>query len=219
MNTWDWNYVWEILPALLVGLGRTVLATVLGTVVALALGLVWAVACRSSWQPLALAARGTLHAVRSTPLLIQLYIVFYIGPKIGLNLSPMVAGVTTLGIHFGSYAAEIYRAGMEGVERGQVEAAQALSMNSWQRFRLIVLPQALPPSIPALGNLFVAMFKDAPLLSAITVIEVLRVAKMIGSETFRYLEPMTMVGILFLIVSLIAAIPIRWLERRYRGAV
>jgi len=129
----------------------------------------------------------------------------------------MVAGIITLGIHYGSYAAEIYRAGIEGVERGQVEAAQALSLNGWQRFRLIVLPQALPPSIPALGNLLVAMFKDAPLLSAITVVEVLRVAKMIGSETFRYLEPMTMVGVFFLIVSLIAAIPIRWLERRYRG--
>lgn len=217
MNTWDWDFVWEILPALLVGLGRTVFATVLGTLVALILGLIWAMACRSSWRPLALAARWTLHGIRSTPLLIQLYIVFYLGPKVGLSLSPMVAGVMTLGIHYGSYAAEIYRAGIEGVERGQVEAAQALSLNGWQRFRLIVLPQALPPSIPALGNLLVAMFKDAPLLSAITVVEVLRVAKMIGSETFRYLEPMTMVGVLFLIVSLIAAIPIRWLERRYRG--
>ena len=217
MNTWDWDFVWEILPALLVGLGRTVFATVLGTLVALILGLIWAMACRSSWRPLALAARRTLHGIRSTPLLIQLYIVFYLGPKVGLSLSPMVAGVMTLSIHYGSYAAEIYRAGIEGVERGQVEAAQALSLNGWQRFRLIVLPQALPPSIPALGNLLVAMFKDAPLLSAITVVEVLRVAKMIGSETFRYLEPMTMVGVLFLIVSLIAAIPIRWLERRYRG--
>ncbi len=217
MTRWDWAYAWDILPALIQGLGLTVWATVCGTALALVIGLVWAGACRSSWWPVATASRWLLHLVRSTPILIQLYIVFYLLPHVGLTLSPLIAGILTLGVHYGSYAAEIYRAGIEGVERGQVDAAHALGLTTWQRFRLVILPQALPPSIPALGNLLVAMFKDAPLLSAITVVEVLQVAKLIGSETFRYLEPMTLVGVLFLIVSLLAAIPIRWLERHCRG--
>lgn len=212
---WDWAFTWEILPNLLRGLVWTVVATLAGTSLALIIGLIWSSACRSAWWPVRRAAIISLHAIRNTPLLIQLYMFYYVAPRFGLTMPPLATGILALGLHYGTYAAEIYRAGIEAVDRGQGDAAAALGLNSWQRFRFVIVPQAIPPSIPALGNLFVAMFKEAPLLSAITVVELLSEAKLIGSATFRYLEPMTMVGVLFLIVSLMASIPIRWCERRF----
>lgn len=215
MTVWDWDAAWSSLPRLLEGLVWNLVATAAGITLALVLGLPWCQACRSPWRILAWPARWLLQLVRNTPLLIQLYLVFYLAPDLGLRLPPLAAGILGLGLHYATYAAEIYRAGIEAVDRGQTDAAVALGLSPWQRFRTVVLPQALPPSVPALGNLLVAMLKDAPLLSAITVMEMLQVAKLIGSETFRYVEPMTMVGVLFLVVSLIVAIPIRVLERRY----
>jgi polar amino acid transport system permease protein len=108
----------------------------------------------------------------------------------------------------------VYRAGLESVARGQWEAARALNLPPRRTFLRIVLPQAIPPVLPALGNYVVAMFKDTPLLSTITVLELLYTAKNVGAETFRYLEPFTLVGVLFLVVSLVAAAGIRALERR-----
>lgn len=215
MMVWDGEVAWSSLPRLIEGLAWNLIATAAGITLALALGLPWCLACRSRWRVLAWSARWILQLIRNTPLLIQLYLIFYLAPDLGLRLPPLIAGILGLGLHYATYAAEVYRAGIEGVERGQVDAAVALGLSPWHRFRAVVLPQALPPSVPALGNLLVAMLKDAPLLSAITVMEMLQVAKLIGSETFRYVEPMTMVGILFLVVSLIVAIPIRLLERRY----
>jgi polar amino acid transport system permease protein len=108
----------------------------------------------------------------------------------------------------------VYRAGIEAVPRGQWEAAAALSLSRSHTFFRIVLPQAIPPIVPSLGNYIVAMFKETPLLSTITVVELLYTAKDIGSETFRYLEPFTLVGVLFLALSLIAMAGIRFVERR-----
>ena len=151
-----------------------------------------------------------IEFVRSTPLLVQLYFLFYLLPGLGLKLSPLVTGVLALGIHYAAYCSEVYRAGIEGVPQGQWEAATALNLTSGRTFKDIILPQAIPPVVPALGNYLVAMFKDTPLLSAITVVELLQQSKLIGSQYFRYTEPMTMVGVMFLVLSLIAA----WVVRR-----
>jgi polar amino acid transport system permease protein len=129
-------------------------------------------------------------------------------------LSPFTTGVLALGVHYGAYLSEVYRAGIESVPRGQVDAARALGFGPVRTFWRVVLPQALPPVVPAIGNYVVAMFKDTPLLSTITVLEVLHAAKDIGSRTFRYVEPFTLVGVLFLVLSLIAAAGVRRLERR-----
>ena len=110
--------------------------------------------------------------------------------------------------------AEVYRAGIEAVPRGQTEAAIALNLPRWRTAVDVVLPQAIPPVVPALGNYLVAMFKDTPLLSAITVVELLQQSKMLGSATFRYTEPLTLVGALFLALSLLAAWGVRGLETR-----
>ena len=212
---WDWDFALEILPALLEGLKVTVQATILGILMAMALGLVLAMARRSERKFVSWPVGGLVEAVRSTPLLAQLFFLYYVLPEFGIVLSPMVIGVLGLGIHYACYTSESYRAGIESVPRGQWEAAVALNMSQAARWRYVVLPQAVPTVIPALGNYLVAMFKEAPLLSTVTVLELLAVARGIQSVTFRGLEPFTMAGLLFLAVSIPASILVRYLERRY----
>jgi polar amino acid transport system permease protein len=212
---WDWDFALEILPALLEGLKVTVQATILGILVAMALGLVLAMARRSERKYVSWPVGGLVEGVRSTPLLAQLFFLYYVLPDFGIVLSPMVIGVLGLGIHYACYTSESYRAGIESVPRGQWEAAVALNMSQAARWRYVVLPQAVPTVIPALGNYLVAMFKEAPLLSTVSVLELLAVARSIQSVTFRGLEPFTMAGLLFLAVSIPASILVRYLERRY----
>jgi len=212
----DWDYAWAIVPRLAEGLVVTVQATVIGMAVALMLGLVLALARRSRHRLLAWPTGALVEFVRSTPLLVQLYFLFYILPDAGLRLSPLATGVLALGLHYAAYCSEVYRAGLESVPKGQWEAAAALNLSRWRTLKDIIIPQAIPPVVPALGNYLVAMFKDTPLLSAITVVEVLQAAKLIGAETFRYVEPLTLVGALFLVLSLLSAVTIRWAEDRLR---
>ena len=213
---WNWEFAGSILPEILRGLGVTLLAVVLGMTIALILGLAWTIARRSQSAVIAWPVTGLVEFVRSTPLLVQIFFLFYVFPTIGIVLSPLVAGVLALGIHYSCYTAEVYRAGINAVGSGQWEAAKALNLSQWQTYRYVILPQAIPPIIPALGNYLIAMFKDAPLLSAITVLEILQRAKIIGNETFRYLEPFTIVGVIFLILSLISGLGVKHLERRLK---
>ncbi len=213
--TFDWEFAIEILPQLIAALRVTVLATVLGISLAAVLGLVWTVARRVAASPVAFAARYTVEFVRSTPLLVQIYFLFYIAPGFGITLSPFLTGVIALGIHYSAYLSEVYRAGIDAVPKGQWEAAKALNLGMADTWRRVIVPQALPPVLPAMGNYLVAMFKDTPMLSAITVLELLQTAKVVGAEHFRYLEPLTLVGALFLILSLGAAAMVRWGEYRF----
>ena len=210
----DWSFAWEILPTLGSALLITVQATVMGMAVAVSLGLVLAMLRRSRLRIVSLPTAFVIEFIRSTPLLVQMYFLFYVLPLTGAQMSPLVTGVIALGLHYATYCAEVYRAGIEAVPRGQWEAATALNMSRWRTAVGVVLPQAIPPVVPALGNYLVAMFKDTPLLSAITVVELLQQSKMIGSATFRYTEPLTIVGLLFLALSLVAAWGVRGLEAR-----
>jgi polar amino acid transport system permease protein len=210
----DWSFALEILPTLGSALVITIQATVLGMLVAVTLGLALALLRRSRLAVLSLPTAFVIEFVRSTPLLVQMYFLFYVLPLTGVQMSPLATGIVALGLHYATYCAEVYRAGIEAVPRGQLEAARALNMSSWRTAVGVVLPQAIPPVVPALGNYLVAMFKDTPLLSAITVVELLQQSKMIGSTTFRYTEPLTLVGVLFLALSLIAAWGVRGLEAR-----
>lgn len=214
-GNWDWEFALEILPELLEGLSVTVQATILGILVAMSVGLVFAIARRSQRKWISWPVGGLVEAVRSTPLLAQLFFLYFVLPDFGIVLSPMVIGVLGLGIHYACYTSESYRAGIESVPRGQWEAAVALNMSQATRWRRVVLPQAIPTVIPALGNYLVAMFKDAPLLSTVTVLELLARARSIQGVTFRGLEPFTMAGLLFLSVSIPASILVRFMERRY----
>jgi len=211
---WDWGLTLAILPRLAQAFEVTVLATVLGVVLALALGLVFALARRAAPAPVGMAVGLVVEFLRSTPLLIQIYFLFYVMPGFGITLSPLMTGVIALGVHYSAYMSEVYRAGIDSVPRGQWDAAVALNLGRVHTFRRVILPQALVPVVPALGNYFIAMFKDTPMLSTITVLELLNVARTIGSETFRYVEPLTLVGVFFLVVSLVAARGVRAVERR-----
>lgn len=213
---WDWRFAASIVPEILRGLGVTLLAVALGMSIALILGLVWTLARRSRLRLVAWPVVGLVEFVRSTPLLVQIFFLFYVFPSMGIVLSPLVAGVLALGIHYSCYTSEVYRAGINAIARGQWDAARALNFSRWQTYRYAILPQAIPPIIPALGNYLIAMFKDAPLLSAITVLEILQRAKIIGNETFRYLEPFTIVGVIFLILSLLSGLAVSRLERRWK---
>lgn len=211
---WDWEFTFEtVLPQLLVGFRITVMATILGMMLALVLGLLLAIGRRSSIKFVSYPIGFLIEFVRSTPLLVQLFFLYYVLPDYGISLSPLTIGILALGVHYSSYTAEVYRAGIEAVDRGQWEAATSLNLSPLQTWRRIIIPQSIPPVVPALGNYLIAMFKDTPLLQSITVLEVLYVSRQIQSETFRAIEPLTMVGILFLVVSLISAQLVKLVEK------
>ncbi len=213
---WDWAFAYSILPNLFAGLWVTVKAVAVGMTLALLLGLVWALGRRARRRWIAWPCAGVVEFVRSTPLLVQLYFFYFVLPETGLVMSAFLTGSLTLGLHYSCYMSEVYRAGINGIPKGQWEAAQALSLSRYQVYRHIILPQAIPPVIPALGNYLIAMFKDTPLLLVITVVEVLRQAYLIGKETFRYIEPITLVGLIYLVLSLLSGVFIAYLERRFQ---
>jgi polar amino acid transport system permease protein len=210
---WDWDYTFEILPLLAQAAIVTIEATAIGFVLALVLGLFLAI-LRMSGPKVGWCVSVFIECIRSTPLLIQIFFLYFVFPSFGITLDAFVAGVIALGLHYGCYCAEVYRAGLEGVHRGQWEACTALNLSSLTTFKNIILPQAIPPIVPVLGNYLVALFKETPLLSAIAVMEMMQTAKILGSETFRYTEPITLVGIAFLIMSLVSAALIKVVERR-----
>lgn len=211
----DWDYALRCLPELMRGLAVTVYATVLGFVFAVILGLAWALFGQLQSLPIRIFVRTIVELLRSTPLLVQLYFAFYVLPDLGLSLSPLATGVVGIGLHYSAYVSEVYRAGIAAVPRGQWEAAAVLGLSRARTYVSVVLPQAIPPMLPMIGNYGVAMFKDTPMLSAITVLELLSRAKLLGAAEFRYLEPLTLVGLLFLAVSIPTSAFTRWLERRY----
>lgn len=212
---WDWAFVLQIMPTLLAGLKLTLIITVVSAALAAVLGLVFAILRRSANPAISRPTGLILDFIRGTPLLVQLYFIFYVLPDLGIILSPFVAGVIGMGLHYATYTAEVYRGGIENVARGQWEAARATNLTMRQTWVHVIIPQAIPPMIPALANYFIAMFKETPLLSAITVLELMNQAKSVANSSYRYIEPMTMVGALFLAISLLSVVGLRYLERRF----
>lgn len=214
----DWPFVMQILPRFVPAVWITLQATCAGMAIALMLGLFFALARRSRWRALSWSVAGLVEFTRSTPLLVQIYFLFYVMPAAGISMTPFATGVIALGLHYSAYCSEVYRAGIEGIPKGQWDAAAALNLSRTQTMTRVIIPQAIPPVIPALGNYLIAMFKETPLLSTITVMELLNTAKVIGSESFRYLEAITLVGVFFLLMSLAASTGVRTLDRRLRLA-
>jgi polar amino acid transport system permease protein len=217
---WDWEFAIERFPEILGGMFITVLATLVGILIAVTFGLVLALGRRSKNRWISYPFAWFIEFIRSTPLLIQLFFLFFALPTIVFpgEVSIIMTALTTLiiglGVHYACYASEAYRAGIDSVPRGQWEAATALNMKTTTTWRQIILPQAIPRSLPTLGNYFVGMFKDAPIGAAIGVSGVLATARAIGSETFRFVEPLTTAGVLFLVISVPAAFFVRYIERK-----
>ncbi len=214
MTLFDWSYAAQILPDLLRASLNTLGITLIGFLIAIVLGLFLAIGRRSRKFWLSWPATAVIEFIRSTPLLIQVYFLYYVLPNYGLSLTAMQVGILGIGLHYACYIAEVYRSGLDAVPRAQWEAVTALNIAPYDAYRNIILPQALRPIVPPLGNYLVAMLKDTPVLSAITVVEIMQQAKNIGSENFRYLEPITMVGLFFLALSLALAYLVRRLETR-----
>jgi polar amino acid transport system permease protein len=214
VTTSNWAFAWSILPILLHGMLITLEATVLGFVIAAILGLIFAVLKMAPTRFVRWPVALIVEFFRDTPLLMQLYFLYFVLPDYGIMLPAFLTGAVALGIQYSAYMSEVYRAGLESVRRGQHEAARALNITARQTFLRIVLPQAIPRIIPALGNYLISIMKDVPVLSVVTVLEMLNVAKIIGDRTFQYLIPLSMVGGLYLIMTLCASALVRNLDKR-----
>ena len=136
-------------------------------------------------------------------------------PIVGVSLNPFAAAILGLGIHFSTYLSEVYRSGIESVEKGQWEAATALNLSTKDKWLKIILPQAIPPTIPMLGNYLIIMFKEVPLASTIGVVAMLHLANDYGAQHWKYVEPLTVVAIFFLLLSYPSALLIKKLEVKY----
>ena len=212
---WDWNVAMDVMPRLASGLVVTVQATFVGAFLAYVLGLFVAILKMSRLASVRVVTYWTTEFIRRTPLLVQLYFLFYVLPDMGIFLSPFMAGVIGLGLHFSTYTSEVFRAGIENVPKGQWDASRALNYSPVQTWSHVILPQAIPPMIPPLANYLIVMFKETPLLAAITVVELFNAANIYSNSHYKYLEPMTLVGLFFLLVSVPSAIAAIKLEKRF----
>jgi polar amino acid transport system permease protein len=211
---WDWAFAWSVVPDLARGVIVTVIATAAGSALAFVLGLVWTFVRIARIRLLTPAVWFFVQFIRGTPLLIQLYFLFYVLPTWGLSVSGLATGVIGLGLFFSTYTAEIYRAGIEDLPSGQWEAALTLGLPVRRVWTGIILPQAIRAVLPMLGNIVVSMFKQTALLSTITVLELLAHGMAIGQMTYRFVEPLTLVGAFYFVVSYVAARGLRSLETR-----
>jgi len=219
---WNWDYAISILPALLKGLVVAVQVTFCSFVVACVFGLILALLRRSPIKLVVAITNGFSGFIRNTPLLVQVLFLYFSLPMIAnISLPAFVVGVIGLGFHYSTYLSEVYRSGIDSVPRGQWEAARALNFSRTTTWMRIILPQAIPPIIPIMGNYLLVMFKETPILMAITLAEMLLTAKNLISISYRPFEAYTIIGILFLLISYPASILIRKLEKRLnsqRGA-
>ena len=203
------------IPAMLEGLKITVLATLAAAVVAFVVGLLVASIQVLKIPVLNPVITAIVLVIRNTPLLAQLFFLFYVLPRFGVSFPPFLIGVIALGLHFSCYAAEAFRGGFLAVPRGQWEAAKVLGLPMLTTLGRVILPQAIPPVIPALANLFISMFKDSAILSAITVLELLGTTRNLAAQSFQYTTLFTAMGLTYLAISLPASFAVRLLERRH----
>ncbi|GHA68798.1 MULTISPECIES: ectoine/hydroxyectoine ABC transporter permease subunit EhuD [Streptomyces] len=211
---WDWSAVSDFMPHFWDGLLVTLQILVLGSLVSFGLGLVWALLMRvpSRWVTWPIGV--VTEFVRNTPLLVQLFFLFYVLPEWNITFSALTTGVVAIGLHYSTYTMQVYRAGIEGVPVGQWEAATALNLPLRRTWTAIILPQAIRRVVPALGNYVISMLKDTPLLMAITVLEMLGEARLFSQQNFQFTEPLTVIGVAFIIISYLASLALRALERR-----
>lgn len=213
--TWEWDYAIEALPVLLKGLWLTIQITFWSFLISLAIGLFVSIFRYMKIPFVSRAFDFYVSFVRGTPLLVQAYIAFFALPIVtGIGFDALPTGIVVLGINYSAYTAEVYRSGIEQLPLGQWEASRALSLPPARTWTRIVVPQAVRPIIPVMGNYLIMMFKDSAILSSITLLELLGIAFQFGSSDYRYLEPFTIAGILYLAISFPSSLFIRRLERR-----
>jgi polar amino acid transport system permease protein len=203
-------------PDLLNGLGKTILLTVVSFPIALVLGLLLALPRigKKRIRILSIPAAIIVELIRGTPLILQLFYLYYVLPYFGIRLDPFQAGVLGLAINYAAYLSEIYRAGIEAIPKSQWEAAKVLNMKWGSTMLLVILPQAIRIVVPSLGNYFVSMFKDSALASTISVTELLFAGKLLASQTFQYISIYTTIFVLYFAISYPAALAVKYIEKK-----
>ncbi|GBR68641.1 amino acid ABC transporter permease [Gluconobacter kanchanaburiensis] len=210
----NWHFVVHIMPRLLRACGVTLEISMAALLMATCLGLGIALGRLSSIRAVSLAAWGYVWILRGTPLLLQLFAVYYAVPRTGFRLDPWSAGILTLGLNSAAYFSEIFRAAIQSIPAGQAEAAAAVGLAPLQILRRIILPQALRPALPPFVGQAITLIKNSSLVSVIAVPDLMLTAQSIYSVTFRVTEVMVATGILYLAITTVLQIAQAWIERR-----
>lgn len=213
MNTLQWQVVGNWMPELLKAAVLTLQLTAMSFLVAVVIGVfVGTVRSRTKWAGRTLAIYVELF--RGTPLLVQLFFIYYGLAQVGFVLPAMVAAVVGLGLNGGAYISEIVRGALAGIDRGQYDAAHALGMKWWVTLLWVVMPQALRTATPPLVNAFSSMLKDTSLVSLLAITEMMNIANQVYSRTFRAFEIFAVVALMYLCMTLVFSLTSRVLERR-----
>lgn len=213
----DPDFAVSVVPIILGGLGTTLWITVAASLCAAVLGFTLEILRRSNrW--VGYAMRFLIDVIRSTPVLVQLYFIYFVLPVYGLTLPATASGVLGLAIYYSGYLAEVFKGGIDSIDGGQFEAGKALGLRRIDVIMSVILPQMLRNVAAPMGNYFVSCLKATPYLAVIAVPEMLGLAMEVGANSFRYAEPMVAVGILFLILALGINFLVRRLERRLQAA-
>ncbi|MBA2370570.1 MAG: amino acid ABC transporter permease [Chloroflexi bacterium] len=213
-----WDLFVRALPLLAEGIVVTIFLGTTSFALGSAIGLLVALARLSGIAPLTAFAVAYLSIFRGTPMLVQILLIYFGLPQLGISLDPIPSAIIALSLGVASYQSENFRSGILGVEKGQREAAFSIGMTSWQALRRIIFPQALRIATPTIGNRFIALMKDTSLASVVTVVELTRVAERIGSATFRYLEMFVIIAAIYWGISTVLSIGQETLERRMARA-
>jgi polar amino acid transport system permease protein len=205
----------EYLPILLLGVRLTILVTIGSLAISTVLGLIWALMRVSGVRLLSGAARTIINVIRGIPIIVQLFYIYFVLPDFGITLTALQAAIIGLGIAYSAYQAENFRAGIEAIDHGQVEAAQSIGMGWVLMMRRVILPQAVRIVLPPYGNTMIMMLKDSSQASTITVAELALQGKLIASATFQNSTVFTLVALLYLTMSLPLIVLVGWLEKRF----
>jgi polar amino acid transport system permease protein len=212
----DWGIVWQHREALAVATGTTVLLTVVTMLIAVPCGIVVAVLRLYAWAPVRALATAYVELFRNLPLILVVYWAFYVLPILtGLGLPPLATGLAALALNVTAYNAETFRAGINSIRRGQVEAAMALGMSRVQALRRVVVPQALRRILPILASTWVSLFKDTSLVSVIAVTELAYVSMQIRAQSYRVLEMLTAMAAIYWLLGYPQAKLVDWIQRRF----
>ncbi|SAK43972.1 amino acid ABC transporter permease [Caballeronia ptereochthonis] len=204
----------DFLPILLKGAVVTIEITICSFILSTLIGLALALMRVSANKALSNLAALIVNVIRGLPIIVQLFYIYFVLPDLGVQLSAFQAGFIGLGIAYSAYQAENFRAGIQAIDRGQIEAAQSIGMKGGLIMRRVVLPQAFRIALPPYGNTLVMMLKDSSLASTITVAEMTRAGQLIASSTFQNMTVFTLVALLYLALSLPLVYALRVLERR-----
>jgi polar amino acid transport system permease protein len=204
----------EFLPILLQGVWLTILVTVGSLVLSTVLGLVWALMRVSGVRVLSGLSASLINVIRGIPIIVLLFYLYFVMPDFGVALTALQAAILGLGIAYSAYQAENFRAGIEAIDKGQIEAAQTIGMGWWLTMRRVVLPQAVRIVLPPYGNIMIMLLKDSSQASTITVAELALQGKLIASSTFKNTSVFTLVALMYLTMSIPLILLVRHFENR-----